>query len=76
MEMNAQTKEELVCLSPNLAFGPNARKKEKPQTREELLILLQIERKKNEEEYQKRIKLEKELEQYKCMIYEEDMDTS
>ena len=52
------------------------RKKEKPQTREELLILLQIERKKNEEEYQKRIKLEKELEQYKCMIYEEDMDTS
>jgi len=40
------------------------------------LILLQIERRKNKEEYQKRIKLEKELEQYKCMGYEEDMDTS
>ena len=76
METKAQIKEELVCLSPNLALYPNERKKEKPQTREELLILVQIERKKNEEEYQKRIKLEKELEQYKCMGYEEDMDTS
>ena len=40
------------------------------------MILLQIERRKNKEEYQKRIKLEKELEQYKCLGYEEDMDTS
>ena len=73
METNAQIKEELVCLSPNLVFCPN--EEGETSKREELLILLQIERKKNKEEYQKMIKSEKELEQYKCMGYEEDMDT-